>query len=275
MSPLTFTLKTALKQRVDCAPLTPDHLVGKSLAEIAAIPLQSGNRTLRTDEVFKLNGTDTSHLRFVKATAKLDNIGKGLTGGAVTVEGDAGAYLGMQMKGGKIEVSGNVGAYAACEMKNGEVLIRGNAGDFLGAALPGNRKGMAGGVVIVKGDAADRVGDHLRRGAILIEGNAGAYLGSRMVAGTIAVAGTVGAHPGYAMNRGTLLLLKTPDAVPPTFNDCGSHTLGFLPLLLKGFDGFDTCFAGLAGSLRRVRRYAGDMAGMGKGEILVALQPTA
>lgn len=271
MGALTFILKTELKQRVDCAPLTADHLAGKSGAEIAAIPLYSGNRCLRTVEVFDIEGDQTTDVRFVKATSKLDNIGKGMTSGVVNVDGDAGSYLGMQMKGGRIEVSGSVGAYAACEMKGGEMLIRGNAGDFLGAALPGNRKGMAGGVVIVKGDAADRVGDHLRRGAILIEGNAGDYLGSRMIAGTIAVAGTVGAHPGYAMNRGTLLLLKSPAALPPTFNDCGSHTLGFLPLLLKGFQGLDTCFGERAGTLRRVRRYAGDMAGMGKGEILIAL----
>jgi formylmethanofuran dehydrogenase subunit C len=271
MSALTFTLKTELKQRLDCAPLTPDQLAGKSAAAIAAIPLQSGNRSLRTHEVFGIEGDDAAHIRFAKASAKLDNIGKSMKSGVIAVDGDAGAYLGMQMKGGKIIVSGSVGAYAACEMKDGEILIRGNAGDFLGAALPGDKKGMAGGVVIVKGDAADRVGDHLRRGAILIEGNAGAYLGSRMTAGTIAVAGTVGEHVGYAMNRGTLLLLKAPAAIPPTFNDCGSHTLGFLPLLLKGFQGLDTCFAPLAGSLRRVRRYAGDMAGMGKGEILVAI----
>lgn len=271
MSALTFTLKTELRQRVDCAPLTPDALAGKSLAEIAATPLHSGNRTLRIDEVFAISGNDAAEVCFARATARLDRIGSGMTSGRIRVDGDAGAYLGLHMKGGTIEVSGSAGAYAACEMKGGEILLRGNAGDFLGAALPGNKKGMAGGVVIVKGNAADRVGDHLRRGAILIEGNAGAYLGSRMIAGTIAVAGTVGAHPGYAMNRGTLLLLQAPPALPPTFNDCGSHTLSFLPLLLKSFQGLDTCFGERAGDLRRVRRYAGDAAGLGKGEILVAL----
>lgn len=272
MTALTFTLKTAPQQRVDVSPLTPDNLAGKSAADIAAIALQCGNRTLRADEVFTLEGNNTADIRFLKSSAKLDLIGKGMASGSITVDGDAGAYLGLQLKGGKIEVSGNVGAYAACEMKKGEILIRGNAGDFLGAALPGNKKGMAGGIVVVKGNAADRVGDHMRRGAILIEGNAGGYLGSRMTAGTIAVAGTVGEHLGYAMNRGTLLLLQAPAAMPPTFNDCGNHTLGFLPLLLKGFQGVDSCFGGLAGSLNRVRRYAGDMAAMGKGEILLAVR---
>lgn len=271
MAALTFTLKIELQQRLDVSPLTPDSLAGKSPADIAALPLQCGNRTLRADEVFTIQGDDPSDIHFTKSSAKLDFVGKSMASGKISVDGDAGAYLGMQLKGGNIEVSGSVGAYAACEMKKGEILIRGNAGDFLGAALPGNKKGMAGGIVVVKGSAADRVGDHMRRGAILIEGNVGGYLGSRMTAGTIAVAGQVGEHLGYAMNRGTLLLLKAPAALPATFNDCGSHTLGFLPLLLKSFQGVDSCFGGLAGSLKRVQRYAGDMAAMGKGEVLVAI----
>ncbi|QSA96957.1 formylmethanofuran dehydrogenase subunit C [Methylococcus sp. EFPC2] len=271
MSALTFTLKTELKQRLDCSPLTPNLLAGKSVAEIAAIELQSGNRKVRVDAVFDITGDDAEDVAFAKATAKLDYIGKGLTAGCITVEGDVGAYLGQQAKGGAIYVSGNAGAYVANELKNGEIVIGGNAGDYVGAALPGNKKGMQGGIVIIKGNAGDRVGDHLRRGSILIEGNAGAYLGARMTAGTIGVLGSVGAYPGYAMKRGTLLLLNAPAEIPPTFNDCGTHTLGFLPLLLKGYHSFDTRFAGLSDSLKRVRRYAGDLSGLGKGEILVAV----
>lgn len=269
MTALTFTLKTELKQRLDCSPLTPDNLIGKTVADIAALELQCGNRRVRVDTVFELNGDDPEDITFAKSHSKLDYLGKGMTQGCITLEGDAGAYVGQHMKGGAIYVNGNVGAYAACEMKNGEIVIRGNAGDFLGAALPGNKKGMQGGIVIVKGDAGDRVGDHLRRGSILIEGNAGDYLGSRMTAGTIGVLGRVGAYPGYAMKRGTLLLMQAPAEMPPTFNDCGTHTLGFLPLLLKGYQPFDTRFAALADTLKRVHRYAGDLSGLGKGEILI------
>jgi formylmethanofuran dehydrogenase subunit C len=271
MSALTFTLKTSLQQRVDCAPLTADNLADKSLDEIAALALQTGNRKLRVDDLFTITGDDVSSIVFKNSSAKLDYIGKSQTSGQITIEGDAGAYLGFQLKGGTIQVTGSVGAYAACELKNGTITIEGNAGDFLGAALPGDKKGMQGGVVIVKGNAGDRVGDHMRRGAILIEGNAGDYLGSRMTAGTIGVLGSVGNYPGYAMKRGTLLLLKAPTQIPATFNDCGSHTLGFLPLLLKGFQTYKTQFGGLADTVRRARRYAGDMSEAGKGEILVVI----
>ncbi|MGZ8245905.1 formylmethanofuran dehydrogenase subunit C [Methylomagnum sp.] len=269
MTALSFTLKTPSQQRIDVAPLTPDALAGKSVADIGAVLLQTGNRQVRADELFAIEGEDASQIIFRGATGKLDFIGKAMTQGAISVEGDAGSYLGMQMKGGRITVSGHIDAYGACELRNGEILIGGNAGDFLGACLPGNKKGMAGGVVIVKGNAGDRVGDHLRRGAILIEGDVGEYLGSRMTAGTIAVLGKVGPNIGFAMGRGTLLLAQAP-VIPATFNDCGTHTLGFIPLLLKGFAGLDTRFAGMSDSLKRVRRYAGDMCGLGKGEILVA-----
>lgn len=271
MTELTFTLKLDPRQRLDVSPLIPDNLSGKTLPEIGAIPLQLGNRRVRTAEVFSIEGQGAETVRFQNTTDKLDFIGKGMETGEITVEGDAGAYVGMQMKGGVLNVSGSVGTYAACEMRNGQMTIGGNAGDYLGAALPGNKKGMQGGVVIVRGNVGDRVGDHMRRGAILIEGNAGVYLGARMTAGTIGVLGKVGDYAGYAMRRGTLLLMNAPENIPATFNDCGTHTLGFLALLLKGFQHYKTRFGSLTDQVKRVRRYAGDMAAAGKGEILIVL----
>jgi formylmethanofuran dehydrogenase subunit C len=272
MTALTFTLKAEAKQRIDVSPLIPEGLTAKSTGEIGGLLLQTGNRQLRVDALFRIEGTDARHILFQGPTAKLDFIGKGMNSGEIEVNGDAGSYLGMQMKGGRIVVKGSIDAYGACELKNGTIIIQGNAGDFLGACLPGNKKGMAGGVVIVRGNVGDRAGDHMRRGAVLVEGNSGDYLGSRMTAGTIGVLGKTGRHIGYAMGRGTLLLAQAPAEIPPTFNDCGTHTLGFIPLLLKGFASYDTPFSGMSESLKRVRRYAGDLCGLGKGEILVAAQ---
>jgi formylmethanofuran dehydrogenase subunit C len=155
-------------------------------------------------------------------------------------------------------------------MKKGFLTINGNAGDFLGGALPGNKMGMKGGTVLVKGNAGERVGDHLRRGVILIEGNAGDYCGSRMTAGTIAVMGQVGNHLGYAMRRGTLLLWNQPK-IPTTFNDCGTHTLAFLPLLFASFKSLNSKFADSAAAFNRVQRFGGDMAEMGRGEVLIKI----
>lgn len=270
MTALTFTLKQEPAQRVDLSPLVCQNLTGLSAEDIAGLELYRGKHKLRADELFDISGSDAQNIVIKNSSAKLDYIGKDLAEGRITVEGDAGAYLGLGMKSGTIIVNGNTGMFAACEMKKGFVQINGNTGDFLGAALPGNKMGMKGGTVLVKGNAGERAGDHMRRGAILIEGDAGDYCASRMTAGTIAVMGKTGRYTGYAMRRGTLLLWNQPE-LPATFNDCGSHTLAFLPMLFASFRSLDSKFADPSAAFNRVRRYGGDMAEMGRGEVLVRI----
>jgi len=255
---------------VDMSPLFCQLLQDKEPAEIAAIELQSGKRKIRVDELFTISGSDAQNIIIKNSFDKLDFIGKEHEGGSITVEGDAGAYLSFGMKSGEIKISGNAGLYAACEMKNGYLEVSGNTGDFLGAALPGNKMGMKGGTILVKGNVGERAGDHMRRGTILIEGNAGNYCGSRMTAGTIAVMGQTGRYLGYAMRRGTLLLWNQPQ-LPASFNDCGAHTLAFLPILFASFNKLNSRFANETAAFNRVQRYAGDMAEMGRGEVLVKL----
>jgi formylmethanofuran dehydrogenase subunit C len=271
MSALTFTLKAAPVQRVDCSPLTTDKLAELSVADIAALTLVVGNQKKRVDELFDVSGANVAEIRFENSTDKLDHIGHGLASGSITVNGNAGAYLGQFMTGGQITVNGNTGIYTACEMKGGQIKVNGNAGDLVGAARIGYKNGMTGGTVIVTGNTGDRTGDHMRRGMILIEGNAGDYCGSRMVSGTIAVLGEVGQHLGYAMKRGTLLLTQAPkQGISANFNDCGSHTLAFLPLMIASFKQLDSKFAELE-PFARVQRYAGDISGIGMGEVLVKI----
>lgn len=270
MSALTFTLKYRPEQRVDMSALVPHVLQGLEPTEIGNLELQSGKRKLKVNELFTVSGADTQQVVIKNSFEKLDFIGKGLESGSITVEGDAGAYLGLGMRGGELTVTGNAGFYAACEMKKGLLTIVGNAGDFLGAALPGNKMGMKGGTVLVKGNVGERAGDHMRRGNILVEGNAGDYCGSRMTAGTIAVMGQTGKYLGYAMRRGTLLLWQQP-VLPASFNDCGAHTLAFLPMLFASFKKLDSKFADTAVGFNRVRRYAGDMSEKGRGEVLIKL----
>jgi len=271
MSSLTFTLNTSVKQRIDCSLLTSDLLADKSVADIASIELVVGNTTERVDALFELSGDDIADIKFVNSTDKLDFIGRNMTSGTITVEGNVGGYLGLFLDGGEIEITGNTGVYTACEMKSGQIKINGNAGDFVGGARPGYKNGMTGGTVIITGDTGARTGDHMRRGMILIEGNAGDHCAARMVSGTIAILGDVGAHLGYGMKRGTVLLTKMPsNGIGANFNDCGSHTLAFLPLLFNSFTKLDSKFASVD-SFSRVQRYAGDLGGIGMGEILVKI----
>jgi formylmethanofuran dehydrogenase subunit C len=119
-------------------------------------------------------------------------------------------------------------------------------------------------VVIVRRDAGERAGDKLRRGVIIVDGDAGAYAGSRMIAGTMIVRGKAGPLPGYLMHRGTLVLGAAAE-LSPTFIDCGVHQL----LAMRLLAGFVRAHSVRAAALLRrpLRRLAGDMAALGKGEI--------
>ena len=266
MTALTFTLKKNLQYALNCSALTPNNLANKSVAEIADTLLQYGKTQLHADEVFEITGTDSQNFSFKNSSIKLEYIGANMTSGNITIEGDAGAYLGYGLIKGEIHCLGNTEAFAACNMAGGLVKIDGNTGDFLGGASAGLRKGMRGGTVIVKGNTGDRTGDQMRRGLILIEGNVGNYCGSRMIAGTVGVFGSVGKYAGFNMQRGTLLFNNAPK-LHATIQDCGTHTLPFLSLMFKSFKQYNIAFSNL--HTQRVQRYVGDLACNGSGEILV------
>jgi len=269
MTTLCLTLRDPPAQRVDLSPFSANHLAGKSPEEVAGIELASGNRKVRADSLFTISGNFVSELEIHGSCDRLDRIGDGMTHGRIVVEGDVGAYLGAGMSGGSLVVHGNTGAYTGASMRGGRIHVYGNTGDFLGAAVPGDHHGMRGGLVLVDGNTGDRLGDRMRRGMVLIEGDAGDYCASRMVAGTIAVWGKVGSFPGLAMRRGTLLLRETPSTLLPTFNDCGDYPLNFLTLLVRSWRTLKSRFATLPDSGFRVRRFMGDVANDGRGEILV------
>jgi len=267
MTQLTFKLKHPITQALDCSQLTPDNLKDLTLSQIKEISLNQGKLT----DYFDINGSNTEDILFKNSTQWLDSIGKNMSFGKITIEGNAGISLGFGLKSGTIHCQGNSQDFAACNMVGGLLIIDGDTGDFLGGASAGLRKGMRGGTVIVKGNAGDRVGDQMRRGLILIEGNVGDYCASRMIAGTIGVLGSAGSFTGFNMKRGTLLFTKKP-TLHVTMQDCGSHTLPFLNLLFKSFIRLNTKFS--AFETLRVRRFVGDAACIGNGEILL-LEPSS
>jgi formylmethanofuran dehydrogenase subunit C len=210
---------------------------------------------------------DAKQIRIEASCDRLDRIGQEMTGGEIVVDGDVGARAGRLMKGGRLTVRGSAGPWAASGMKGGAIEIFGDAGDRLGGPLAGEVAGMRGGTVLVHGRAGERAGDRLRRGTIVIEGGAGAYAGSRMIAGTLVILGRTGPLPGYLMKRGTIVLGDKSEEMSPTFIDCGVHDLVALRLMAGFFGGLST----RAGKLfrRPLRRFAGDMAALGKGEIFI------
>ena len=267
MSALTFSLRAAPAQRLDLSSLTPQNLAGKTVPEIERIELQTTRARVTAGDVFRVREGDPAQIVIEGGAARFDRVGTGLAAGSITVEGEVGVEAGRLMSGGQLTIRGRAGPFAGSGMKGGSLTIEGGAGERLAGPLSGETIGMSGGVLHVRGDAGERAGDRLRRGVILIEGRAGAYAGSRMIAGTLAIGGEAGDLPGYLMGRGTIVLGRGASLFSPTFGDCGEHDLVASRLLADYVAQVSTKLARLF--RRPLRRLAGDLAALGKGEILL------
>ncbi len=266
MTRLIFTLRENPRQRLDLSPLVSHRLAGKSVREIERLELQTTRHRIEVGDVFRLRMGDVEQICIEGGGERFDYVGREMAGGELLVEGDVGIQAGRLMSGGRLTVRGNAGPWAASGMKSGVFQITGAAGDRLGAPLPGEMSGTRGGIVVVRGDAGERAGDRMRRGTIIIEGDAGPYAGGRMIAGTVVVLGRAGRLPGYLLKRGTIFLGGC-GALSPTFVDCGVHQLlgnRFMAAMVESH-------SKRAAKLMRqpLRRLAGDMAILGKGEIFV------
>ncbi len=268
MKALVLALRTNPDARLDLSPLVPHRLSGMTAAEIAKLELQTGRHRITVGDIFRVSGGDTQHIRIEGATDRLDQIGQDMAGGEIVVEGDVGNQAGRLMTGGRLSIKGSAGRWVASGMAGGHIEIAGAAGDRLGGPLAGEMAGMRGGVVVIRGDVGERVGDRLRRGTIIVEGRSGALAGSRMIAGTLMLRRGAGPLPGYLMRRGTIVLAGGCDELSPTFLDCGVHDLIAVRLLAAFVKDHSTV---AASALRLpLRRLAGDMAVLGKGEMFCA-----
>jgi formylmethanofuran dehydrogenase subunit C len=270
VTPLILTLRERPEQRLDLSPLVPHLLAGKTATEIAQIELQTTRIRVTVGDVFRLRMGDAQHIRIDEACDRLDRVGAGMMSGVIEAAGDVGVQAGRLMTGGRLAIKGNAHHWAASGMKGGAIEIAGCAGDRLGGPLAGEVAGMRGGLVIVRGGVGTRAGDRLRRGMIVVEGGAGDHAGSRMIAGTLIVRGKAGALPGYLMKRGTIVLGEGSTALSPTFADCGTHRLVAMQLMA----GYLKPYGARTAALLRgpLRRFAGDMAVLGNGELFIGNQ---
>ncbi len=266
MSALTLKLKAAPDQRLDLSAISPARLAAMSQAEIENLAIGTARRPVKLGDLFAISGTPGDTLVIEGATPRLDGIGTDLDHGTLIVEGDVGAYAGRRMKGGRLDIRGATGPYLASGLRGGLVLAR-SAGDLLGAPRVGERFGMMGGIVVIAGDVGERAGDRMRRGTVIAKGRFGPSAGSRMMGGTLWTETGFGDGPGPLMRRGTLIG-PSVERILPTFGDAGWHDLNVLRLISR-------YFAKELGDLApkalpaKVRRISGDLATIGKGEILL------
>src|SRR5919202_4850676 len=266
MAATLLRLRAEPDQRLDLSAITPERLHNLSAREVAGLAVGTTRMPLTLGDVFAVRLGEPDRIRFEGGSGRFDRLGAGLLAGAIRVEGDVGQAAGIGMSGGRIDVEGSAGPLAGALMAGGRLFVAGDVGDHAGGATPGAMAGMRGGFLLVAGRAGQRLGDRMRRGCIAVLGAAGAHAGSRMRGGTL-LAAAAGPLPGYLMRRGTLVL-GSHDGLAPTFVNSGAHQLQFLGLLQAWLRGQDARASALVPL--RAERFQGDMATLGRGEILVA-----
>lgn len=265
MSGLVLTLKSNPGERLDLSALTPDAMAS-GINPISQMVIGTTRSASKLGEIFKITNGPAGETTVVTGDAVIDGLASGHTTGRFVVEGAAGAFAGRGMRGGSIEIRGDAGDHLGAGMSGGLIHVSGRAGSSAGGLAPGNRFGMTGGTIVIDGDAGARTGEKMRRGLILVRGATGVETGARMLGGTIVVEGGVGADAGRLMRRGTILASKAE--IPATFADCGVHQLAILAIMARDWA---RELGPLAPALKpdRIRRYAGDLATIGKGELLL------
>jgi formylmethanofuran dehydrogenase subunit C len=247
---LTARLKAPLRQRTDFAQVLAGSWVALGAGELARRPVQvdGTQNSVPLGDLFDIRGEPSGSIRLEGDLGKADRLGTGLSEGHVIVAGDVGDEAGLGMSGGVLEILGKAGARA-------------------GAAAPEARRGMTGGELVIHGAAGSDAGTRMRRGLLVIGRDATSYVGQGMIAGTAVVFGDAGADPVLWSKRGSLVALGKV-SIPVTYRYACTYqpiqvrllltrlrTRYRLPVDTRHLNGF-------------FRRYSGDMAELGKGEIL-------
>ena len=243
---LTLAAQPEYALVADC--IAADRFAGLDEKQISELPVVHGGRPATLGDFFKVRGGHASVVRIGGDVPRVNAIGARMAGGELTIEGSVGRDLGLATSGGRIDVHGN-------------------AGDNAGGAPPGAARGMTGGEIIVRGNVGDEAGARMRRGLVVVMGDAGRAMGEGMIAGTVVGFGKAGPGAGRFLKRGSIVALAPIDR-PATFRYACTYRPPHVGLLLR----YLRSGAGVAVADRfltgRYERYSGDLAELGKGEIL-------
>jgi formylmethanofuran dehydrogenase subunit C len=251
---------------LDGRSIRPDLFARLDESAIALLPVWHGNESVRLGDFFSVEGGSSDDVRVAGDLTRVSSVGWGMTGGRLTIEGAVGLHAGATMRGGLLRVAGDAGDGAGAEMADGVIDVGGSAGDRLGGPLAAHLRGMTGGTILVRGSAGDAAGEFMRRGVVAVGGSVGERAGGHMIAGTLLVCGAPGRRAGIDMKRGSIVAGGSLEVLP-TFRYACTDRPGWLALLLRslarlGFPFADPLAEGA------FRRYGGDYAGLGRGEIL-------
>ena len=219
---LRLSLKRELRVPVDAQCISPDAFSGKTIEEIAKLPMWEGNRKRPLGDIFKIEGSCGKKpgevtIDIIGDLSKVGRVGSSMTDGEIKAQGSVGMHLGEEMKGGRISVKGNAGSWAGSAMKGGTIVVKNSCGDYVGAAYRGSTKGMRGGSITIHGNAGTEVGRFMRKGVIRVLGDVGQFVGIHMKNGEIVVQGDADGRAGAYMTGGKIILCGHTASVLPTF----------------------------------------------------------
>jgi formylmethanofuran dehydrogenase subunit C len=261
-----LTLRNPPAVLLEAPAVRPDAFATLTEAEIAGLPVWHGREERRLGDFFAVSGGRSEEVRVSGDLTHVTELGAAMAGGRLVIEGHGGRHTAARMQDGDVVIEGNAGDGTAAEMRGGVVVVRGSAGARLGSACAGSLRGMRGGVILVHGSAGDDLGDRQRRGVIAVAGSVGARAGRGMIAGTLFVGGSLGRLPGFGMKRGTIVAGGALEPLP-TFRYACTYRPAFLSLLFRSLEarGFPVDAHLHSGAFRR---FGGDFADRGRGEIL-------
>ena len=154
-------------------------------------------------------------------------------------------------------------------MAAGSIDVHGYAGPHAGGAAPGAQRGMTGGELIIRGSAGDEGGSRMRRGLVVVGGDAGAGAGLRDAGRNGHRVRNCGRRrPGLWSKRGSIVALGAV-TLPATYRTPARIGRRICRLIARA-----PAHAGTVSGRRRdhlagaYRRYSGDLAELGEGEIL-------
>ena len=268
MSVVVLAPRQAPELALEAECVRPDTFSALSEKEIAALTVWHGREQCPLGDFFDVHGGRSADVRITGDCTRVKRLGEGMAGGTLVVEGSAGAHTGASMTSGTLLVEGDAGPWAGAEMAGGTLEVRGSAGSGLAGAYAGSGRGMVGGVVLVRGSAGEFVGERMRRGLVAVGGDVGDHAGLGMIAGTLVVLGGAGRRPGAGLKRGSIVVHGAA-ALLPTYRYACTYVppaLGLVLRLLRQRHGLDAVAPYECGAYRR---FTGDYADLGKGEILL------
>jgi formylmethanofuran dehydrogenase subunit C len=249
VSGLVAKLKTKLQQRADLSEVLAEPWTTLSPGDMArrAVYLERDGRVLLGD-LFDIEGQPNGRIEFTGELDLADRLGAGLQEGEVLVKGNVGREAGLAMAGGTLDIDGDAGPRA-------------------GAAPLGYKRGMVGGEMIVRGSAGAEAGAAMRRGLLVIGRTAGSQTGRGMIAGTVIILGAAGPETGLWSKRGSVVALGkiTP---PETYAYACTYQPVHLRMMLARLRSRYSLPIQRKHLTGLYHRYSGDLAELGKGEIL-------